>query len=210
MKQFSFPQVHFAPPGAGDYSACGRSAFFAAEKGTKKPPKPTVLESLVRRLRCALPFGARALKAACRSARSSLVPRKPVLLCRSAGYAPYAAAFGVGSLILRSGTERRTAFIPPRRAETGMHRISGRHNAATANKTAESIRHDRAGRHCTTRKHSKRLSLLGKSETAFSLSQEKEKRRCQVCSLTVPVPLQAPSAHSAPFQVRRAARRAPR
>ena len=30
-------------------SAFGRSDFFAAEKVTKKPPKPTVLESLFRR-----------------------------------------------------------------------------------------------------------------------------------------------------------------
>jgi len=28
----------FRQPGGGDFSACGRSDFFAAEKVTKKPP----------------------------------------------------------------------------------------------------------------------------------------------------------------------------
>jgi len=40
------PGAFSAGPGGGNFSACGRSDFFAAEKIAKKPPKPAVLESL--------------------------------------------------------------------------------------------------------------------------------------------------------------------
>ena len=143
-------------------SACGRSDFSAAGKVTKRP----------RRGRCpCVPRGADARgRGTALSALAVLIPCVPLsagaaLGCRAKRIASFETApYSSSPRGARSNGELCRDSAP----WSGSGMRGKRYRPAAPNRSAE-----------TSQTAIRRLSLLRKSETAFSLSQEKEKRRCR-------------------------------